>query len=118
MTIKIQGNRICENDLHVWILVSDSRKGWVDIPFAIDTPKFDTLEELTDYINGKKKLIKELIQEKLDSGIELKYPLDICVDREDLINDDAALKEIEKERKIKEKIREMAIKELQKDGEL
>lgn len=28
MTIKIQGNRICENDIHHWILVSDDAKGW------------------------------------------------------------------------------------------
>ncbi|GAJ18062.1 unnamed protein product [marine sediment metagenome] len=117
MIIKIQGNRVCENVLHVWILVSDSAKGWTDIPFTIDTPKFETLQELKDYINGKKKLIKELIQGKLDEGIELKH-YNVVVDRPEFITDDTILKEIEKEKKIKDKIREMAIKELEKEGKL
>lgn len=85
MIIKIQGNRVCENDIHHWILVSDSAKGWVDIPFTIDTPKFDTLQELVDYLGEKEGLIAQCIQGKLDNGVELKHPSDMCVDREDLI---------------------------------
>ncbi len=85
MIIKIQGNRVCENDLHIWILVSDSAKGWTGIPFTIDTPQFDTLQELTDYFVEKEQLIDECIQGKLDNGIELKHPDYIPVDREDLI---------------------------------
>jgi len=118
MTIKIQGNRICENDIHHWILVSDLAKGWVDIPFTIDTPKFETLQELVDYLEEKEESLRRNIQIKLDKGIELSFPPDVCVDRPDLINNDALLKEIEKERKIKDKIREMAIKELEKEGNL
>lgn len=118
MTIKIIGNRVCENDLHVWILVSDEDKEWVDIPFTIDTPVFGTLQELTDYIDSKKDLIRNLIEGKLRRGVELRHPPDICVDRPELINDDTVLKEIEWEKKIKDKSREMAIKELEKEGKL
>lgn len=85
MIIKIQGNRICENDIHHWILVSDDAKGWVDIPFTIDTPKFTTLVELVDYLGEKEELIVECIQGKLDERTELRHPPDMCVDREDLI---------------------------------
>jgi len=118
MDIKIQGNRICEKDIHHWILVSDAVKGWVDVPFTIDTPKFETLQELIDYLEGKKELIGRLIQGKLATGIELKHPPDVCVDRPELINDDTLLKHIEREQKIKDKIREMAIKELEKEEKL
>lgn len=85
MTIKIQGNRVCENDIHHWILVSDDTKDWIDIPFTIDTPKFGTLAELVDYLEEKEELIAELIQGKLDREVELKHPDFMCVDREDLI---------------------------------
>lgn len=118
MTIKIIGNRVDENDLHVWIFVSDSARGWTDIPFTIDTPQFDTLQELVDYLEEKEELIAQCIQGKLDEGIELKQSPDICVDIPDLITDDTILKHLEKEKKIKDKIREMAIKELEKEGEL
>lgn len=114
MIIKIQGNKIYENDLHVWILVSDSQKGWVDIPFTIDTPQFDTLQELVDYLESKEESLAQCIQGKLDSGVELKHH-NVVVDRPELITDDTVLKEIEKEKKIKDKIREMAIKELKKE---
>ncbi len=113
MTIKIEGNRACENDLHVWMLVSDSAKGWTDIPFTIDTPKFDTLQELVDYLGEKEGLITQCIQGKLDDGVELKHH-NVVVDLPALITDDTAFKKIEKEKKIKDKIREMAIKELEK----
>lgn len=89
MTIKIQGNRVYENVLHVWILVSDNTKGWVDIPFTIDTPKFDTLQELVDYLEEKEELIAQCIQGKLDRGVELKHPDYMSVDREDLIPEEA-----------------------------
>lgn len=85
MVIKIQGNRVCENDLHVWILVSDDTKGWVDVPFSIDTPIFETLGELVDYLTEKEDLITQCIQGKLDNGVELKHPPYVCVDRLDLI---------------------------------
>lgn len=87
MIIKIQGNRICENDIHHWILVSDATKGWVDIPFAIDTPKFETLQELIDYLKEKEELIARCIQIKIDdpSRILPSHPLEMCVDRLDLI---------------------------------
>lgn len=85
MVIKIQGNSVCENDIHHWILVSDDAKGWVDIPFSIDTPKFETLQELVEYLEEKEGLIAELIQGKLDEGIEVRHPNEMCVDRPDLI---------------------------------
>lgn len=89
MNIKIQGNRVCHNDLHIWILVSDSTKGWADIPTAIDAPQFDTLQELVDYLEEKEELIARCIQGKLDRGVELKHPNDMCVDRLDLIPEEA-----------------------------
>lgn len=116
MVIKIQGNRICENDLHVWILVSNDSKGWVDVATAIDTPKFDTIAELESYIDEKKGLIERVIQGKWDKGRELKH-YDVVVDRPELINDDSVLKEIEKEKKIEKKLRELAIKALEKEKE-
>lgn len=85
MIIKIQGNRVCENDIHLWILVSDAVKSWIDIPFTIDTPQFETLQELVEYLREKEESISRCIQGKLDSGIELKHPPDMCVDRGDLI---------------------------------
>lgn len=118
MLIKIQGNRICDDDLHIWILVSDDARKWVDIPFSIDTPKFETLRELVDYLEEKEELIAQCIQGKLDRGVELRHSPDICVDRPELINEDTILKEIEREEKIKDKIREMAIKELEKEGKI
>lgn len=117
MDIKIQGNRICETDLHVWILVSDDVKNWVDIPFTIDTPKFETLPELVDYLGEKEELIARCIQGKLDNGVELKH-YDVVVDKPELINDDTVLKEIKWEKKIKDKMREIAIKELEKEEKL
>lgn len=117
MVIKIEGNKVYEDDFHIWILVSDSAKGWVDIPFTIDTPQFESLAELVDYLESKEELLARCIQGKLDEGIELKHH-DVVVDLPELITDDTMLKEIEKEKKIKDKIREMAIKELEKDGEL
>lgn len=117
LIIKIQGNRVCENDLHVWILVSDATKDWVDIPFSIDTPKFETLSDLVSYITKKEERITYGIQGKLDNEIELKHN-NMVVDLPELITDDTVFKEIKKEKKIRDKMRELAIKELEKEGEL
>lgn len=85
MIIKIQGNRVMENDIHHWILVSDATRGWTDILFSIDTPKFETLQELIDHLTGKEELIAQCIQGKLDRGFELIHPDEIPIDRLDLI---------------------------------
>ncbi len=85
MTIKIQGNRVCENDLHVWILVSDTIKGWVDIPFSISTPEFGTLQEMIDYLEEKEGLMIQCIETHIEWNIPFQHPSDMCVDRIDLI---------------------------------
>lgn len=117
MVIKIQGNRVCEDVILHWILVSDNVKGWIDIPFSIITPKFQSLKKLVNYLGEKEELIGRCIQMKLDKGRELKH-YNVVVDRPKLVNDDTVLKEIEGEKKIKDKIREMAIKELKKEGKI
>ena len=68
-------------------------------------------------MESKEELLTECIQGKLDDGIELKHH-NVVVDLPTLITDDTVLKHIEKEKKIKNKIREMAIKELEKDRNL
>lgn len=118
MPIKIVGNRVSHNDLHVWILVSDITKEWLDIPFTIDTPIFDSLPKLKAHIDKNKALIATLIQGKLEEGVELKQSGDICVDKPELITDDTVKKVLEKETLIKKKQRDMAIGKLEKEGKL
>ena len=86
--------RETDDDIHHEILVSDTEKGWTDIPWLIDTPKNKTPN------NYKEQIIKD-IQFKLDRGKTLDN-----------------LKEMSRERKIQNRMRELAEEDLKAEGEL